>query len=316
MKILFLYFGQPRMFEHCLPWHDHLIKYLNTIGHKVDLEYHLWDKYADRLSFKDAFVRYTNQLVQVDDYFGEPDNFIKIDTDKTKDILCNNRVEGSKVKCIFYSYEEVENLWEICEDIAIKRNLSRSMFYTAFSQTISRAQACKNISNEYDMVFLLRTDVIFNPTLYDKTKTFSRILQQAEVLKTKNFIHVSWARYACSVGLLIDDKFMYSNPISFKMFYKNYKNKIFALVKNSCEFDPHYIAANLGLYCNKPPTLEETHSKKHLRGWHLHGLSIKQKTLNSEAYTLARPLPKVKELLKKITLDSFLSIMDNFKILK
>jgi hypothetical protein len=301
MKILFLYFGQPRMFEHCLPWHDHLIKYLNTIGHKVDLEYHLWDKYADRLSFKDA--------LQVDDYFGEPNNFIKIDTDKTKDILCINRVEGSKVKCIFYSYEEVENLWKICEDIAIKRNLSRSMFYTAFSQTISRAQACKNISNEYDMVFLLRTDVIFNPTLYDKT--CSRILQQAEVLKTKNFIHVSWLRYACSVGLLIEDKFMYSNPISFKMFYKNYKNKIFALVKNSCEFDPHYIAANLGLYYNKPPTLEETHSKKHL-----HGLSIKQKTLNTEAYTLARPLLKVKELLKKITLDSFLSIMDNFKILK
>jgi len=268
IKVLFLYFGQPRMIKECMPWHDHLINYLQSENVEIDIEYHLWDKYFDRVHHQSS-----------------PSEYIDVDCDELENYLSNSR--PCNIKCNFYSYHIVDLLYN-----NIKDYLNHLFFHHRFSQTISKGLACKNISDKYDVVCLFRPDLIFNPNYYSE---FLNFLSDYSKEKDDNILYVNQMNYYIREGLKIDDTRLFGKPNSLKTLYDNYEEKIISYVKNTKKdfIEQHHIAINFGNFY------------KHNDSVNVVFKNIKDKKPYKIKSSIARPVQEVREYLKEISADSY-----------
>jgi hypothetical protein len=275
IKILFSYFGQPRMVEETSHWHDEFISYLKDNDFDVDLQYHLWDCHEEFNFFPQNKLK----------------NFIKVDKEKLTQNLSTNRVDGCNISLKFYSYDLVENFRNriIIDGWEPKKQgiLEKSVFNGVFSQPLIKYYACQDMTEDYDMVVLLRTDLIFNKYKYEKfVKTFKAEYKNLS-LKQKNVIYIPWMRYRDGFGFYADDQFLVTNSHSLKLFNEDINHKIISFIENTENFDPHYVAFNFGLFYKRKEKEKVIVIEKHL----------------SNLKTIARPRDDVKRLLND--LDSF-----------
>lgn len=313
MKILFLYFGQPRMIEECIPWHDELIQnIINTKNYQIDLEYHLWNEYFKRLWWR------------ADDPVSYTENYLKADTQSLKQIIHSNRVEDCNISSQFYNYDIVESLYKkINERFDLTNSdLDKTIFYNYFSQIILKAIAAKTISNDYDVVVLLRTDIVFNRDNHFKFIKFLSSLA-LEIKKTKfeqevnlknvpNNIkmYVPWLKHVNTLGTFIDDNFLYTTPNALKIFYNNHEEKILSFIEHMLHVNEtfkyksgHYYAASFANYYRDKKEEDKIVTEEK---WEL----------CKQFYTLARPTEDTKQYISKVGPSSFLEINKIYERLK
>ena len=282
IKVLFLYFGQPRLIEECAPWHDDLISYLNLHNIEVDLEYHIWDKYFNiKLDLSIFLDRKKRRFIYSDNIYNQykpydTNTFIDIDVNKINEVITLNR----NAKCNFYSYDIMENLYDM-----LNLKINKNQFVNSFSQTVLKAKACQNISEHYDIVFLLRTDFIFNPDMYSSIVSFFHEFDN-------NSLYCDWIIYDFEHGVRSDDTKLIGEPKKLKIFYENYENKIYSYIKNKDKQydDAHNIGINFGYYYDDKPAVK---------------IIIKDYKPYKIDHTIVRPFPEVINYLKKISSDSY-----------
>lgn len=334
IKLLFSYFGQARMVEECIPWHDDLIRYLNSNNIQVDLEYHLWDEYYNKICIPEEIVlKYNDKLNGMDDesqllytlnrtkketneyapYTGDVDNFKKINSVNLEKVILTNRIENCNIKCNFYSYEIMENLYEI-----FNVEMPRNLFFNTYSQFVSKGLSFKNLSNEYDIVFSLRTDLIFDPNSYDMILNFlnkyykkiqnNKIEQKNQNKWTKlqeRTLYVSWLHYDYKLGLISDDTRLFGDPETLKTFFNNYEKKIYSYIKNMNNMIDvnkihhnlgHHIALNFTFFYNMETTDKVNDNIE---------INVKSMVPDKVKCTIARESEEVKELLKTVNYDTF-----------
>lgn len=299
IKMLWVYFGQPRMLEECIPWHDNFIKYLKEHNIHVDLSYNVWNQYYNKIT------EVINDCLVANDI----SSFEYIDENKVRESILNNRVEGCDViQCNFLSYDIMHNLHEMYNDIPINKHL----FFNAYAQNISKAVGARNIPdvNDYDLVYFVRTDLIFDPAKYPQTtKTFIKYYEQIRDESNNNkLLLLPWIHYHVEYGATGDDRCLLGQPKSLKEFFSDYEMKHYTYLKNvGTKFaDPHHIVMNFGLYhyrgiANKTKLYERV------------GIRIRDQRKNIIHMVIARPLLKIKEKLKTVNQESYEIVVDLFK---
>lgn len=304
MKLLFLYFGQPRMVKECIPWQDDFFNFLYMIDGniEIDLEYHLWNEHFDRLRYKAR------------DSFSEFNCFKKIDTTQYEKIIKTNRLNEFNIKCNFYDYNIVYDLWNKIEHN--NNDLDKNLFCNLFAQTISKGIASQNLSDDYDMVVLLRTDLVFNKekysTFYKHIKQYIKNLTLSNFTQSRMERHmcVPWLKFLNGIGAAIDDCILYTTPNALKEFYSHYDKKILKYINDSIiaghnEFtkhETHNLAVNFGNFYeidNKTPIV-----------------IIEKPELAYNFYSIARPIDEVRNIMNEPNSVNFNKIHNIFEELK
>ena len=271
IKVLFCYFGQPRLVEECSPWHDDLINYLQSNNIEVSIDYHFWKQYNDR-----AHLYQTNLP------------YINFDVNNLEKNIIKNR--PCPVNCNWYSYVIVDEIYsETTEQFDLND------FKALFSQTISKALACQNTSQECDMIFLLRSDLIFEPGQYFHILQFLNESWSKIKRKQKHIVYVNYLHYDIKKGIKIEDVTLLGKPDTLNIWFNNFKEKILLYEKNTKKEhqEQHYIAGN---FANFYPW----QIKLQFRG---------QRKIKT---TIVRPTPVVKNYLKNINKNSYFKIKDIF----
>jgi len=238
VKILFLYFGQPRMVEESIYSHNALFEYLQSKDIKVDRHYSLWDSYNKNRS--------RPKIKQT---------YIPLEEDKFKKII-----SGSTYK--LHSYDAVEFIWK-----KVWSMIDKDMFYHLFSQIISKGLAFKNIKEDYDYIILLRTDLIFNERKFEnilKTilndHTIGNRMGSFAVRNGWGFVQTPWMRYSFKKEIEIEDRLNISTPECFKYIYNDYEQKIIDYIKSNWE---NSILKSSGMQNNLAVTFNQFYELKH-----------------------------------------------------
>jgi len=296
IKILFLYFGQPRMVKECIPWHDHSIKYLKSLDEydiQVDLDYHLWTQKTT----SSAEFSYYNEGKKIK--YNTWKTIQDVDCNKIENDILNNRVEGSKVTCNFYSYEIVEELYDM-----LSSSIDRDLFFGTYAQNVIKGLACKNISDEYDIVFLTRTDLIQNPKYDDEQfknffiKYYEKVFNKKKQKNNDRLIQLLTLSYIDGIGAMGDDRCLLGQPSSLKKFFANYNEKINSYIKNigETEIDPGRIWISLGYFYNKMNESKEA------------PVYFKEYRINPD-FTIAYEIEEIMNCIDTINEESFYTIL-------
>lgn len=330
IKILFLYYGQPRMVKETLPWHNHFIQSLeNAINADITIQYHLWDEYFERIYFRSH------------DEGGKKENLKKINREEIKDIVTRRK---NKTDVFFHSYNIVDSLYKkIKKNTNIDNFPSSESFFIVFSQIIIKAKAAEGKFNDYDLVFLLRTDTIFDPEKY--VHLYKRIMKIKTKFEQHNFekqttkirrlhhqrlsLYTTRLKFVNTIGVSIDDSFTFGYGNVIKNFYNNYENKIKTFMENCKvnhyrELTPHYVNAAFGTYYK--PEIESYDTKEKPFGhvfdvdWNRELLEYQFQQVHIEEaielqniFTIIRPVDAIKNHLKKINTESFHELRSIYK---
>jgi hypothetical protein len=270
LKVLFLYFGQPRFIEESILHHDNIVLSLRNFF-DIEMEYHLWNKYNE----------YHRTRIDEDDRVSG--NYeLKDVNEKTYKQIVENRIV--KTKCNFYDYKIAEDVWEKCKDF-----IDKKLFMAKFAQTISKAIAVESIDDRYDIVFLLRTDLCFDRkseyrinsvgksyvTMFenafheflDEQKTWNskRVLGFGfESNENKRLILTNYSIHSSLLGSRVDDKAWFSNASNLKIYFKNWQEKIQTFIEYHYHnyypldvLEQHYISANFSNIYNSRKKIKE-----------------------------------------------------------
>jgi len=281
LKVLFLYFGQPRMIKECMPWHDHFINYLQSENIEIDIEYHLWNQYYNKLHLHESRQHKLS--------------YISVDTSEFYNHLTTNR--PCNTICNFYSYDIVDNLYE-----QTNKKISLDHFKNVFAQNISKALACQNISDDYDIVFLLRPDSIFHPDHYSDFANFFKYYNKDE---KKEFIYVDWIIYDVKLGLRISDTKLFGRPKTLNLLFKNWEEKMLLYEEktNKNLIENHHIAINFSSH----------HQYEDLENIIFNATTFLKKY--KFKIVIARPTKEIIEYLKEISDESYNKISKLYGIL-
>lgn len=221
LKILFLYFGQPRMVEETLSEHESFISRIKTfLDAQVDIHYCVWNKYFE----------YTSIYPENNDRKRNTNKYKVFDVGED---LKNTLVKNDNIKCDLYDYSIVDSLWNNVKEYGIQKDT----FYIKFSQTISKALGVDTLKNKnYDIVFMLRTDLLFHrkkdfayEKLVDKFLQYTSKRKHGvseDDLRPDSFIFTPYVVHSSLGGAKVDDKFWISNSKSLKKLFSNWQEKI------------------------------------------------------------------------------------------
>lgn len=298
MKILFLYFGQPRLVKQCLPWHDEIVNSMKLVFDvDIDFHYSLWNEYHE----------YTTKIQTVDKREWDPEHFLNADTQSLIECLTTNRPEGSKVTYKFHDYTPVEEIWQTIQPYLGDTYLNRGLFYHLFAQLASKGIAANELQEDYDAIILTRTDLVFDKskyhTLYKACEDFiTRVNKSKKGIS--NLGYVPWLRHSNHVGSFYDDILMLTNTKSLKVQYDNWEEKLIYFVKKHCEFSsPSYFQRISQHFtgCNfyVPYNIDHKNQDAH---W------VYEYPDLFETYILVRLYGNAEQYLKKISSASFFSL--------
>ena len=293
-RILFQYFGQPRMVKECLSWQEYFIKILADDALKLDINLQIHHKY-------DLWTKRGASQLSVTADGLEPVN--------TNTITADIHSVRPQAEIHWHDYDRVECEWQklgITED---NGNLYRINFYKVFSQTIIKGVACETITDDWDLVIMVRTDNIF----WGQQREFLKLLKQSTYIgEGINTVYVSGLSYTSYEGFRCDDQVFISDVTGIKNLYYRWSDKIkYYIVENNHLWSgwlqrvgPHEVAVSfIKSIAYNLDHKKEWRDKKSLR----RDVNVIQNPFK-DFYLILRDHPDCLELAKDICEENFLEL--------
>lgn len=233
--MLVLYSGQSRLIRQCWPWHEHSYKEVQKLFPDVtiDLQYALWDKAWDvQLNTDDilsAIFNLTKEFKITANVFSQ-DSVMQQSFDMYDSWAKSNFKEP---------YNHVGNLAD---------------FTKGYSQLKSRELAVNKIKEDYDVVFLTRSDIIFNSEtvikLVNQFVNKNKALYRDSYKAKSHFIYCEYVEYRDYMGVASSDQVFVGSPDALRIWVKDFDKKLQKFLFRNKEqwpslkfpIDPHSVA--------------------------------------------------------------------------